>query len=148
MAYSTVTVKVDINIPQILNKVQNDKFGKFLMSGWIGLIQPYTPHREGFLERNVIIKPFEATYVMPYAHYMYTGKVYVDPIYKAGGFTNNGGETWFSRPGVTKEPSEKRFNYRKDKNPFATDHWDIAAKKAGQVEKLVQQAEDYLTKHS
>lgn len=142
------TIKVDINMPQILNKVQNDKFGKFLITEWTRLMQPYTPHREGTLERNIEFKPFEATYTQPYAHYMYTGKVYVDPIYKVGGFTNNGGETWFSRPGVKKEPSEKGFNYRTKPNPFATDHWDVAAKEAGQVEKLVQAAENYLIKNS
>ncbi len=142
------SIKVELNMPQILDKVQNDNFGKFLITEWTRLIQPYTPHRNGDLERNITIKPFEATYNMPYSGYMYRGIVYVDPIYKAGGFTNNGGETWWSRPGVAKEPSEKRFNYRQDKNPFATDHWDKAAEQAGQTKKLAEAAMKYLNKKS
>ena len=65
-----------------------------------------------------------------------------------GGFTNYRGETWWSRPGVSKVPSGKRFNYRTDKNPFATDHWDKAAEQAGQKEKLIQAANEYLQRKS
>jgi len=141
-------IKVELNMPQILDKVQNDQFGYFLISEWTRLIQPYTPKRDGDLERNVTFKPFEVTYNMPYSGYMYRGVVYIDPIYKVGGFTNNGGETWWSRPGVSKVPSGKRFNYRTDKNPFATDHWDKAAEQAGQKEKLIQAANEYLQRKS
>lgn len=137
-------IKVELNMPQILDKVQNDQFGYFLIGEWTRDIQLFTPKRDGNLERNVIFKPFQVTYVEPYSGYMYRGIVYVDPIYKVGGFTNNGGITYWSRPGVQKVPSEKRFNYRTDKNPFATDHWDQKAEQAGQKEKLIQAANEYL----
>ncbi len=142
------TIKVELNMPQIVDKVQNNAFGSFVINEWKRLMDPYTPHRNGDLERNITVKPFEVTYNMPYAGYMYRGIVYVDPIYKVGGFTNNGGETWWSRPGVSKVPSGKRFNYRTDPNPFATDHWDKAAEQAGQTKKLAEAATQYLNKKS
>lgn len=141
-------VKVELNMPQILDKVQNDQFGYFLIAEWARLIQQFTPKRDGDLERNVTFRPFEMTYNMIYAGVMYRGIVYVDPIYNVGGFTNNGGEIWWSRPGVQKVPSGERFNYRTDKNPFATDHWDKAAEQAGQKEKLIQAANEYLQNKS
>ena len=52
---------------------------------------------------------------------------------KKGGFTSDGGITFWSRPGGKKEPSGGHFNYSKDINPQATDHWGQgAAEQAGQ----------------
>ena len=72
----------------------------------------------------------------PYSSYQYYGELYVDPLYKVGGFTNDGGITWFSRPGVKKIASGKPLNYLKDHNKHATSKWDEAAEKAGQKQKL------------
>lgn len=139
-----VKVDVKLNMPRILNKVENDNFGLFLAHDWKRLIDPYTPHRDGLMERLVMIQPFTIIYVMPYSHYMYNGIIYVDPLFKVGGFTNDGGITWFSRPGVEKIPSGRKFNYLKDPNPFATDHWDRKAEQAGQKKKLITAANNYL----
>lgn len=141
-------IHVELNMPQILDKVQNNKFGLMLINEWYRLISPYTPRRDGLLMQNVTLKPFKVTYNSPYSGYMYRGIVYVDPIYKVGGFTNNGGETWWSRPGIQKVPSGKPFNYRTDKNPFATDHWDKKAEQAGEKDKLIQAANEYLRNKS
>lgn len=55
-----------------------------------------------------------------YAHYMYEGEKYVDPVYRKGGFyTEDYG--WWSRPGVTKVPSGEPLFYS---NPKAEAHWD------------------------
>ncbi len=137
-------IKVKLDIPRILNKVENDDFGLFLSKEWKRLVNPYTPHREGTMENLVLYRPFEFTYVSEYSHYMYNGEIYADPIFKAGGFTNNGGIDWFSRKDVKKIPSGRKFNYRKDQNPQATDHWDKAAEQAGQKEKLIESANKYL----
>lgn len=142
---SNAGVKIDLKSEKIYNKLYNDNFGLFLASEWKRLIDPYTPHKNGLLTQLVLYAPFEITYRSPYSHYMYNGIVYIDPVYKASGFTNDGGETWFSRPGVKKIPSDRRFNYLKDMNPYATDHWDQAAAKAGQKNKLVLAANKYLT---
>lgn len=138
-------VKITLNMPKILNKVENDTFGLFLAKEWKRLIDPYTPHRNGLLEQNVSLKPFAITYKSPYSHYMYNGVPYVDPLYKVSGFTNDGGVTWFSRPGVKKIPdTSKSFNYSTDPNPQATDHWDQKAAQAGKKEQLISAANRYL----
>ena len=139
-----VDVKITLNEPQILEKVTNDDFGLFLAKEWKRLIDPYTPRRDGLLSEAVSYAPFEITYVQPYSHYMYNGEVYVDPVYKAGGFTNDDGETFFSRKGVKKIPGGRPLNYRTDMNPYATDHWDRKAANAGQAEKLALAATKYL----
>ena len=141
-----ISAKVELNIPRILDKVENDKFGLFLAHKWKRLINPYTPHRTGNLERNVQYRPFEIEYLSPYSHYQYNGALYVDPLYKVGGFTKDGGITWFSRPGIKKVNTGRPLNYLKDHNPQATDHWDQAAEKAGQKEKLIRAANLYLQK--
>lgn len=141
---SDVKVDVKLNMPRILNKVENDEFGLFLSHSWHRLITPWTPHRDGLMERSVLFYPFKFTYTQPWSHIMYNGLIYVDPIFKVGGFTNDGGITWFSRPGVKKVPSVRRFNYSKDHNPFATDHWDQKAEQAGQKRKLITEANNYL----
>lgn len=139
-----IETKVELNMPRILNKVENDKFGLFLAHEWKRLINPYTPHRDGNLERNVAYRPFEIEYLSPYSHYQYHGVVYVDPLYQVGGFTNDGGITWFSRPGVKKIATTRPLNYLKEHNPMATSYWDIAAAKAGQKDKLIRAANLYL----
>ena len=140
-----VKVDVKLNMPRILNKVENETFGLFLAKEWKRLIDPYTPHRDGFLERNVDLKPFTIKYNQPYSRYMYYGVPYVDPLYKVSGFTNDGGVTWFSRPGIKKIPdTSKSFNYSKDPNQFATDHWDTKAAQAGKAEQLAREATNYL----
>lgn len=132
-------VKIELKSEKIYDKLHNDNFGLFLASEWKRLIDPYTPHRNGLLTQLVLYAPFEITYRSPYSHYMYNGIVYIDPVYKVGGFTNDGGETF------KKIPSDRRFNYLKDMNPYATDHWDQAAAKAGQKDKLVLASNKYLT---
>ena len=140
-----VKVDVKLNMPRIMNKVENDTFGMVMAKEWKRLIDPYTPHRDGFLERNILLAPFTITYKMPYSHYVYYGVPYVDPLYKVSGFTNDGGVTWFSRPGVKKVPdTSKHFNYSKDPNQLATDHWDQKASQAGKTEQLGRIVTNYL----
>lgn len=141
---SNVKVELNLNMPRILNKVENDQFGLFLAREWKRLINPFTPHRTGNLERIVEYKPFQIKYLSPYSHYQYCGVLYVDPLFGVGGFTKDGGITWYSRPGVKKVATTTPLNYLKDHNPQATDHWDQAAEKAGQKEKLIRAANLYL----
>lgn len=62
---------------------------------------------------------------IPYAHYMYEGIVYVDPIYMTGAFYSPDYGFW-SRPGVEKipSPSGKTFKYT---SPTAVAHWGEVA---------------------
>ena len=130
-----MNVKVQLDAPRILSKVTNDRFGLFVSNEWKRLIDPYTPRDTGNLLRNVQLRPFEIHYKSPYAHYMYMGEIYVDPVFNVGGFYSPT-YGWFSRPNVKKVPSGRTFNYSKSKSPYATDHWDIVAAKSGQREKL------------
>jgi hypothetical protein len=141
---ANVKAEVRLNVPRILNKVENDKFGLFLAHEWKRLINPYTPHKTGNLERNVEYRPFEIEYLSPYSQYQYYGMLYVDPLYRVGGFTKDGGITWFSRPGIKKVATTTPLNYLKDHNPMATSKWDVAAEKAGQKQKLIKAANLYL----
>lgn len=61
---------------------------------------------------------------LPYAHYQYEGKLYVDPVYKVGAFYNPNYGFW-SRPGVKKEKTDIPLQYQ---NFYAQPHWDEVAK--------------------
>ena len=97
--------------PRILNKVTSDKMGLFVSTEWKRLINPYTPRDTGVLMGNtgqtVDILPFKIHYKSPYAEAVY-----------------------FNRRGVTFITSGT------GRNPYATDHWDEKAEKAGQKDKL------------
>lgn len=133
---ATNTVHVTLNKRKINEKVQNDRFGLFVAQEWKRLIDPYTPHDTGTLQSDVTIRPNEIEYNSRYAHYIYTGEVYVDPIYNVGGFYNDE-IGWWSRPGVKKVPSGRSFaHFNTNTNPKATDHWDAVAATSGQLDKL------------
>lgn len=135
-------VKVDIDTKKVLNKVHNDKLGIQVSHEWHKLINPYTPKDVGNLMRNVEEQPFLLWYKSPYAHYMYNGIQYVDPQLGVSGiFSTTYG--WFSRPNVNKVPTDKPLQYQKN-NPYATDHWDIKAARAGQLDKLTRTINNYL----
>lgn len=140
-------IKVIINDSEINRKIDGDALGNFASHEWHRLINPYTPHRTGNLERNVRYKPWEFEYMSPYAHYQYAGDLYVDPIYKVGGFTPDGGVTFFSRPGVKKLNSGKPLNYSKEHNPKATREWDKAAIRDGQGKKLAKAMQGWVNKN-
>ena len=70
------TIKVELNEKNIFDKVQNDRFGLFLVQEWKRFISPYTPRREGTLEDTVLVRPFEIEYIQPYSHYVYYGETF------------------------------------------------------------------------
>ncbi len=57
-------------------------------------------------------------YPGPYAHYLYVGKLMVDPVT---------GSAW-ARKGVTKVYNGNKLDIRKNAHPRATDHWFEASK--------------------
>lgn len=118
-------VRIDLNKAKIVGKVKNNRFGLFVSNEWKRLIDLYTPRNNGTLMQTAIKKPFEIEYIQPYSHYMYEGILYVDP---------NTGSPWAGF-GVEKIPTGQLLNYQK-KNPCSTDHWDIKAAQAGQLDKL------------
>lgn len=104
---------------------------------------PYIPKDEGNLIEsgieNTKIGSGEIAWPGPYAHYLYEGIVYVDPVTKCAGFLTD--EGWKSRKGVTKVPSERKLQYQGES--IRGDHWfDRAMQDGGleQVEKAAQEA--------
>ena len=136
MSSDNIVSEIKLDENKIKGKVTNDNFGLLVSKTWKDLIDPYTPWDTGMLMQNVEQKPFLLHYKEPYAHYIYMGEVYVDPKYKVGGFYNPD-YGWWSRPGVEKVPSGRKFaKFNKNHNPKATDHWDEVAAENGQLDKL------------
>lgn len=104
-------LRLDLNEPQIREKVTSDRFGLLVSQEWKRLIDPYTPRDTGALMgvagATVDIQPWKIHYTVPYASTVY---------YNARGV--------------------KFITSGTGRNPYATDHWDIAAEQAGQKDKL------------
>lgn len=111
MANNMITVRIDLNEPQIAAKVNNNRFGLFVAQEWKRLIDPYTPRDTGTLQGTAKITPWAITYDAKaasgdrsYAAYVYYGR---------------------------------NMNFQKN-NPYSTYEWDKAAANAGQVDKLTK----------
>lgn len=117
-----VTVESKIDFTPAMRKIESDEFWKDAAHEWWRLYMDYVPRDTTHLQKKVHIRPKEIEHYMDYAAYIYFGVKMVDPKYGVGGFTNDGGETWFSRKGVKK----KRTNIPlKMKN--GTRFWDKKA---------------------
>lgn len=128
-----MNLRIDLNEPKIRQKVTSDRFGLFVSNEWKRLIDPYTPKDTGIMQGSAKLRPWEIEYIQPYSAYQYYGEVYVDPATGASGFLTD--EGWKSHRGVKKVPSGRPLEYQKN-NPYSTDHWDIKAAEAGQLNKL------------
>lgn len=106
-------------------------------------MDPYVPARNMILSQNVRVYVENGKgvvhYLSPYAHYQYEGILYVDPKTGKGAFTNGEGKFW-SRPRVSKIPTEKKLEYS---HPLATSHWDKAMMAARKGD-LVRSYENFL----
>ena len=69
-----MNVRIDLNEPKILAKVQNDRFGLFVSNEWKKLIDPYTPRDTGTMQDTAKLYPFKIHYIQPYSVYVYYGK--------------------------------------------------------------------------
>lgn len=78
----------------------------------------------GNLRRITTITTDEITYEMPYAHYQYIGKLYVDPITKKGAFYNPDYGFW-SRPGAKKEPTNRDLVHKTGFSYWDKKMWSI-----------------------
>lgn len=137
-------LKVMLKDKEVIQKTEGKELGNFASHEWHRLISPYTPHKKGNLERNVEYKPWEFIYLSPYGPYVYNGDLFVDPVFEVGGFTPDGGVTFFSRPGVKKINSGKPLNYSKEHNSKATREWDKAAIRDKQDKKLAHAVQGWV----
>lgn len=89
-------------------------------------IQRYMPYSSGDTIKMMIIQsPVDEPFIHvngPHAHYVYEGKVWVDPVTHAAGFLTANG--WRSRKDIAKVKTDRDLNYDKSKNPEAGPHWD------------------------
>ena len=85
---------------------------KYFQNTCYRYMDKYVPRDEGNLRRNVdLSEPKYIIYNSPYAHYMYTGILYVDPVT---------GSSW-ARKGVKKIPTGRKLKYH---TPGTGHHWD------------------------
>ena len=69
-----MNVRVDLNEPKILAKVQNDRFGLLVSNEWKRLIDPYTPRDTGTMQETAKLYPNKIHYIQPYSTRIYYGK--------------------------------------------------------------------------
>lgn len=73
----------------------------------------YVPEKDkNLINTSFVSSTCEIVYPQPYAHYQYVGKLYVDPKTKKGAFYSEDYGFW-SRKGITKEPTNTDLNYTK-----------------------------------
>ncbi len=67
-------MRIDLNEPKILSKVQNDRFGLLVSSEWKRLIDPYTPRDTGIMQETAKLYPNKIHYIQPYSAIVYYGR--------------------------------------------------------------------------
>ena len=68
-----MNVRIDLNEPKILAKVQNDRFGLLVSNEWKRLIDPYTPRDTSLMEETARLYPWKIHYIQPYSNRVYRG---------------------------------------------------------------------------
>ena len=66
-------LRIDLNEPQILQKVTNDRFGLLVSNEWKRLIDPYTPRDTGTMQDSARLNPWQIHYKQKYAERVYYG---------------------------------------------------------------------------
>lgn len=104
---AATVIRVELDESKIIRKVTNDEFGLLVAKTWRDLIDPFVPYRTGQLAG------VEGTTVQ------------VSPW-----------EIWYKMKYAEYVYYSKGWDFSKNMHESATDHWDIAAEKAGQKDKL------------
>ena len=91
---------------------------------------PFVPALTGSLDQRTRVDGSNVIYPGPYAHFLYNGKVMVDP---------NTGST-FAPKGGTKVVTDRNLVFNQTVHPQAQDHW-FEASKAQNLEKWERVAE-------
>lgn len=107
-----ISLKNEINLTPAIKLINDPTFWTYGAKEWQRVLYDYIPHDTSMLRQNVAYKPGTIEYREPYSRYIYFGMKKVDPKYKVGGFTSDGGITWFSRPGVKKIITNIPLNLR------------------------------------
>lgn len=130
-------------VAQILRAHGLDKNGD-VQKMWTSIVYKrlprYMPFRTGTLSEQKlhITGPAEIRAITNYAHYQYTGVVWIDPKINAAGFITKDG-TWRSRKGAAKVLTNRPLTYDTSKHAQAGPFWDrrlIAAEGAAMVQDI------------
>lgn len=93
----------------------------FLTETCYRYMSPFVPGGiSSHLNQTVDVQVDKVIYQGPSAHYLYTGKKYIDPKYKKGAFYSSDYGYW-SRPGITKINSGEDLIYH---TPGTGSQWD------------------------
>ncbi len=108
---------IDWNRPpqEIFDRIFDEETRTYIHTRLHAFMSPYVPMDSGMLDQNVNITPYYVEYKVPYAHYQWTGKVFVD----------DRGST-YARRNTSKHATNRDIQYSKDQHPLASDHWDRA----------------------
>lgn len=90
---------------------------------------PFVPARNGILDRNTKVEKNKIIYDSPYAHYLYVGKLYVDP--KTGSPVVSSGQT--------KVATSRDLVFSQAMHGQAQSHW-FEASKAQNLDKWIEAA--------
>ena len=117
---------------------------KYIDSEVIRLMDDYTPEDQGMLKASIRIHSKIGsgllTQATPYAHYLYYGKLYVDPYTLKGAFYSKYWGFW-SRPNVSKipDPNGRDLKYLTYRSRLAGKMW-FERMKADKKEQILQGA--------
>lgn len=120
------------------------KAQEFIDSECIRLMKPYTPFRNGFLEKSAtlgtVIGSGEIHQIAPYARYLYYGEVYGPniPVRENGQIVG-----YFSPKDKKKQPIGRQMEYDTTKHPQAGKMW-FERMKADHKEEILQGAAEIL----
>ena len=68
-----MNLRIDLNEPQIINKVTNDRFGLLVATEEKRVIDPYTPRDTGLMEESAKLYPWKIHYIQKYSSRQYYG---------------------------------------------------------------------------
>ncbi len=68
-----MNLRIDLNEPQIINKVTNDRFGLFIATEEKRVIDPFTPRNTGLMEETARLYPWRIHYIQKYSGRNYHG---------------------------------------------------------------------------
>lgn len=108
-------VTYDFSVNSCIKNLGLDESGRvqqIVTNEVIALSEPYIPFDEGTLAASARIEnATDVVWGLPYAHYMWGGIVYEDPIFHCAGFpVEDGG--FRSRKGVQKVPTNRKLEYQ------------------------------------
>lgn len=108
---------------------------------------PYTPFKNGVMEKGTKVVGNTIIYPPPYSRYLYYGKVMVDSATGRGAMhwvDKLGNEFIRFRKGAKLVPTDRPLHYNQDPHPKAGAFW-FERSKADNLDKWIETARDALT---